>query len=58
MTLTGGTQGGSAETYNLNNLQFGAVPEPGTWLMMILGFGAIGFSMRSRNSVRTSVSYS
>ncbi|WP_205481123.1 PEPxxWA-CTERM sorting domain-containing protein [Sphingomonas arenae] len=24
-----------------------AVPEPGTWAMMLLGFGAIGFSMRS-----------
>lgn len=23
-----------------------AVPEPGTWAMMLLGFGAIGFSMR------------
>lgn len=24
----------------------GAVPEPATWAMMLLGFGAIGFSMR------------
>lgn len=24
----------------------GAVPEPGTWAMMLLGFGAIGFAMR------------
>lgn len=24
-----------------------AVPEPGTWAMMLVGFGAIGFSMRS-----------
>ena len=28
----------------------GAVPEPGTWLMMLLGFGAIGFGMRRRRS--------
>jgi hypothetical protein len=28
-----------------------AVPEPGTWAMMLLGFGAIGFSMRRRRSV-------
>lgn len=25
-----------------------AVPEPGTWAMMLLGFGAIGLSVRSR----------
>jgi hypothetical protein len=28
----------------------GAVPEPGTWLMLLLGFGAIGFGMRSRKA--------
>jgi hypothetical protein len=26
----------------------GAVPEPGTWAMMLLGFGAIGFGLRRR----------
>jgi hypothetical protein len=26
----------------------GAVPEPATWAMMILGFGGIGFAMRRR----------
>jgi hypothetical protein len=36
-----------------------AVPEPGTWLMMILGFGAIGASMRRRQQNTTlAVSYS
>lgn len=25
-----------------------AVPEPGTWAMMLLGFGAVGFGMRRR----------
>lgn len=25
-----------------------AIPEPGTWLMMLLGFGAIGFALRRR----------
>ena len=29
-----------------------AVPEPGTWLMMILGFGLIGGTMRSSKSIR------
>lgn len=27
-------------------LQFGAVPEPATWAMMLLGFGGIGMAMR------------
>ena len=27
-----------------------AVPEPGVWAMMLLGFAAIGFSLRRRNS--------
>ena len=36
-----------------------AVPEPGTWLMMILGFGAIGSMMRrtQKRSLRTRVRY-
>ncbi|MGB7407352.1 MAG: PEPxxWA-CTERM sorting domain-containing protein, partial [Pontixanthobacter sp.] len=25
-----------------------AVPEPATWAMMLIGFGAIGFSLRAR----------
>ena len=34
----------------ISGLQMGAVPEPGTWAMMLLGFGAIGFGMRRRKS--------
>jgi hypothetical protein len=30
--------------------QFGAVPEPATWAMMILGMGVIGFMMRRRKA--------
>ena len=30
----------------------GAVPEPSTWAMMLVGFGAIGASMRRRRSVK------
>ncbi len=30
--------------------QMPAVPEPGTWAMMILGFGTVGFAMRRRSA--------
>lgn len=33
---------------SLENTNFGAVPEPGTWAMMLLGFGGIGVAMRRR----------
>ncbi|MCA1654319.1 MAG: FxDxF family PEP-CTERM protein [Sphingomicrobium sp.] len=28
----------------------GGVPEPGTWAMMLVGFGAVGYGMRRRRS--------
>lgn len=33
--------------------QMSAVPEPGTWAMVLLGFGAIGFGMRRRKSTES-----
>ena len=35
----------------------GAVPEPATWALMILGFGAVGGAMRRRAAMRTTVAY-
>jgi hypothetical protein len=32
------------------HIDFSAVPEPGTWAMMLLGFGAIGWQLRRRRS--------
>ena len=47
-----------AGTYTLNIASaIGAVPEPGTWGMMILGMGAVGFAIRRRQKVRTSVRF-
>jgi len=34
-----------------------AVPEPSTWAMLLVGFGAIGGAMRSRRKLKQSVSY-
>lgn len=31
--------------------QFGAVPEPATWAMMVMGFGLVGGAMRRRRTV-------
>ena len=39
----------SGNDFALDNLSFAsAVPEPGTWAMLFLGFGAIGLMMRRR----------
>jgi PEP-CTERM motif len=40
---------GGEESFRLVNLRAGsAVPEPATWAMMLVGFGAMGVSMRRR----------
>jgi hypothetical protein len=44
-------------TITVDSVPVAPVPEPATWAMMMLGFGAVGFAMRRRNKVRTTVSY-
>lgn len=39
-------QGASAQSSYSGTLSSTAVPEPTTWAMMLVGFGAIGFAMR------------
>lgn len=34
-----------------------AVPEPATWGMMLLGFGAMGYAMRRRSKVKPNVQF-
>ena len=61
--LTSGTQAiNVASSYDCNNCgtfrrvtagsvtSVAAVPEPGTWALMLLGFGAVGVSMRRRGT--------
>jgi hypothetical protein len=40
--------------FEFDNLTIGssvsAAPEPGTWAMMLLGFGTIGYLLRTRRS--------
>lgn len=46
--LSGVQSGNGLVTIDLLPAAVGSVPEPATWSMMILGFGAIGVAMRRR----------
>ena len=43
----------TSNSFEFDDLAIRAVPEPATWMMMILGFGAVGFGMRRRRSAGT-----
>lgn len=50
--LTGGVSSGVAETYNVDNVQFGsttaAIPEPASVALMLAGLGLVGVAARRR----------
>ncbi len=47
--FTGVTFSSSRNSFEVDNLAVkSAVPEPTTWTMMLLGFGIVGYSLRSR----------
>lgn len=54
---------GTADEIGFDNITLGsdtptgAVPEPGTWALMLVGFGFVGSAMRRRSNIRTKVSY-
>lgn len=50
---TNGGGGFQLDNVNLRAVQ-GAVPEPATWAMMLLGFGAVGYSMRRSRRAKIS----
>jgi opacity protein-like surface antigen len=45
-----GTARGDGAYSGVLTLGVSAVPEPATWAMMLVGFGAVGYSMRSRKA--------
>ena len=48
---------GSASVQGTFTLLAPSIPEPSTWALMILGFGAVGFMMRSSRRQNVKVSY-
>ena len=52
--ITGLTLQSSGNSLEVDNLGVrGAVPEPATWAMMLIGFGAAGVSLRRRRTAAT-----
>jgi hypothetical protein len=39
-------------TFEWTNLAVAAVPEPSTWMLMLMGFAAVGFSLRRKSTGR------
>ena len=54
-----GNQNASLDYVEFDNVTSatGAVPEPATWALMILGMGAVGFAMRRRNKVTATLRF-
>jgi choice-of-anchor C domain-containing protein len=53
LSFAADASGGCCYGPALDNVSLAAaVPEPSTWAMMLVGFGAIGFGMRRRKSLR------
>ena len=51
--IIGATFGSGQNSFEFDNLAIRAVPEPSTWLMMLMGFAAVGFGMRRRQTAGT-----
>lgn len=50
-------QATSDQTAFMDNVSIGAVPEPSTWVMLLMGFGLIGFALRRTQAASTRVSF-
>ena len=57
LVVSGTTGGDAAFSGILSFSQVAAIPEPATWMMMLLGFAGIGFTMRRKNKSTLQVRY-
>ena len=48
LAINGNNSGAGSLGGSITIRQATAVPEPATWAMMLIGFGAVGFAMRRR----------
>jgi hypothetical protein len=42
---------GVADAFGIDDIMYNVVPEPGTWAMMIAGFGLVGAAARRRKAL-------
>ena len=57
LIVRGLTGGNAAFSGSLSFSQVAAIPEPATWMMMLLGFVGIGFTMRRKDKSTLQVRY-
>lgn len=50
-------QGTTATSFSATTISSSAVPEPATWAMMMLGFGALGTAMRRRPKINSRIRF-